>query len=64
MIHLQKLRKSFISIIELNLATGWDFYFGLDRKIPKIPKSRESGPGYENHEKNLENPESKIPKIP
>ena len=27
------------------------FYFGLDRKIPKIPKSRESGSGFENPEK-------------
>ena len=27
------------------------FYFGLDRKIPKIPKSRGSGSGFENPEK-------------
>ena len=37
------------------------FYFGLDRKIPKIPKSLGSGSGFENPEKfqvkNPENPE-------
>ena len=27
------------------------FYFGLDRKIPEIPKSRGSGSGFENPEK-------------
>ena len=27
------------------------FYFGLDQKIPKIPKSRGSGSGFENPEK-------------
>ena len=27
------------------------FYFGLDRKIPKIPKSPGSGSGFENPEK-------------
>ena len=43
------------------------FYFGLDRKIPKIPKSLRSGSGFENPEKfrkSRKNPESKIPKIP
>ena len=53
-----------------------DFYFGLGQKILKIPKSRESGSWFENHEKipieksqksrgsgsGFENPE-KIPKI-
>ena len=29
------------------------FYFGLDRKISKIPKSRGSGSGYENPKKNF-----------
>ena len=28
-----------------------DFYFGIDRNIPKIPKSRGSGSGLENPEK-------------
>ena len=41
--------------LQSELASGWDFfgigifYFGLDRKKPKIPKSR--GSGFENPEK-------------
>ena len=41
------------------------YYFGLDRKIPKIPKPRESGSGLENSEKfRVKNPENlEIPGI-
>ena len=42
-------------LFEQEVASGWDFfgilYFGLDQKIPKIPKSRGSGSGFENPEK-------------
>ena len=53
--------KQILDSFRAELATGWDFfgisYFGLDRKILKIPKSRGSGSGFENPE-NL-----KIPRI-
>ena len=61
--HKKRRRNSLILSYAVNrseLASEWDFSrsrisnpdLGLNQKIPKIPKSRGSGSGFENPEKN------------